>query len=211
MNFLQNITKKNSRRRLTKRQNHGIIFIENECEVIIMIYDAEAIRQELLKQFEGKDATIYSNYSPWIIGRAVATILKTLGYDTNEVFAYQDRFNVSVRYKGESFAYIECKRKKGDTHYMRFGGSKTDYTWKDFAITLHHGSDLEAAYLGVKQVVEDREQKKSDDEVLAYDVYKFLRDTFPNHDSIKFYKLINILKTKEYDFAKKYNEEKNSQ
>lgn len=175
-----------------------------------MIYDTEAIRQELLKQFEGKPVDSYCScggVSPWDIEHAIKALLKSLGYNTNKVFMHTARLNVSVQYGSESFVYIECKRKKGDTHYTRFGRSYTDYTYKDFVITLYHGNDLEAAYLGARQMVEDKEQKKSDDKALAYEVYKFLRDTFPNHDSNKFYKLINILKDNEYEFSKKYYEE----
>lgn len=169
-----------------------------------MVYDAATLRQELLKKFEGKDAAI------WNVGYAVMAILKTLGHDTTRIFVFPDRFNVTLRYVGEAFIYIECKRKKGDTHYRSFGGSHTDYTWKDFVITFYGATDLEAAYLKAMQTVKDREQKQADDKALAYDVYRFLRDTFPGHDSRKFYKLANLISDNEHEFSTKYNEEKQS-
>lgn len=61
-----------------------------------------------------------------------------------------------------TFASVTVKKKKGETHYSRWGGNYTDYTIASFEVWLSHPTLEESFAEAVKAVSDAIDKKKTD-------------------------------------------------
>lgn len=130
--------------------------------------DAKQLEQILKDKYLGKEytdcnaeidcgMTVYNIVRPILGENSGYFVINRHDHSRNEIVLRDISGGI------ESFLVsIVVKKKKGETHYHRFGGSSTDYTYADFTVTMNEPNietALQVAIDDIKRQIESRKNK----------------------------------------------------
>jgi len=161
-------------------------------------------KEDILKELQSLVGEKVENYK---VSNVIRKILEQLRGNVYQTWSWNHNHqNIWFSWYGSYIINIDYKKKQGEKHHTWYSGSYTDYTFKEFEVSICGADTLEEAIEKAEENHKKYQQLKKENSLKSMEMLELLMKTYPDIDKYNLYSYINNIKDNFYTFFDKIKE-----
>ena len=160
--------------------------------------------QKPLEELIGQDAQDAVWKTKCRVDSAIRNFYTGTKWDTSKFSVKEEKWAVTIYYKGWEIGRVEVKRKKGRSHYSHFG-TYSDYTFVGFSVWLwedkNFQTDVETRLAEIDQLDLERQDAEARKLAQAKEIFKLIKEKIGTDDDYRAREFLNYMREHRYSLS----------